>query len=151
MYLAHNSRIQKDKEGLVLAHAYNPSTEAELKSKAPGLHSKMTLHKKKKTNNSASSGASSAPMTEPPTPWLRQHVRGTKSNRSIQGSNVRKLKRMAQWASACPTSVKTRVQSLTSHETATQAWKPAYNYSLKSQRSGSPRVRLLVRPASSES
>lgn len=47
MYLAHNSRIQKDKEGLVLAHAYNPSTEAELKSKAPGLHSKMTLHKKK--------------------------------------------------------------------------------------------------------
>lgn len=78
MYLAHNSRIQKDKEGLVLAHAYNPSTEAELKSKAPGLHSKMTLHKKKKTNNSASSGASSAPMTEPPTPWLRQHCERNK-------------------------------------------------------------------------
>lgn len=50
MYLAHNSRSWKDKEGLVLAHVYNPSTEAELKCKAPGLYSKTMLHKKKKEN-----------------------------------------------------------------------------------------------------
>lgn len=104
--------------------------------------------KRKKTNNSASSGETSASLTEPPTPWLRQRMREVQQIHS-QGSNVRKLNRMAQWVSACPASVKTRVQRLRSHETVTQAWKPAYNYSLRSQRPGSPRARLLVRQAAS--
>lgn len=48
MYLAHNSRSWKDKEGLVLAaHAYNPSAEAKLKCKAPGLYSKKQRFTKK--------------------------------------------------------------------------------------------------------
>lgn len=65
----------KDKESLVLAHAYNPSAEAELKCKAPGLYSK-------KTNNSASSGESSAPLTEPPHPMVIKAYERKKSNRS---------------------------------------------------------------------